>query len=100
MLNQTKISGAWILKIPERYLISLTLAYVSTTVSLSFYSESRLDLYVSLFILEYFILTLLHSPLNPRTQKTVNVIGYALFTVFILIVAMKVLEILLGASFL
>jgi hypothetical protein len=31
-------------------------------------------------------------------QKIINVMGYALFAVFILIVTMKVLEILVGAG--
>ncbi len=85
------------MRIPERYVISLTLAYTLTTVALSAYQESRLDLYVSLYIVEYFILTLLHSPFNPRAQKILDIAGYVFFTVFIFIVAMKVLEILFGA---
>jgi hypothetical protein len=76
----------------------LTLAYVFTTVSLSFYVESSLDLYVSLYIVEYFIITLLHSPFNPKAQKTINNLSYALFAVFVFIVAIKVLEILVGAT--
>jgi hypothetical protein len=54
---------------------------------------------VSVYIVEYFIITLLHSPFNSKTQKVTNWIGYALFAVFIFIVAVKVLEIL-GGSFL
>jgi hypothetical protein len=71
-----------------------------TTVSLSFYGGSSLDLYVSLYIVEYFILTLLHSPFKPRAQKMVNFLSYGLFAVFIVIVALKVLEILVGSTFL
>jgi membrane-associated protease RseP (regulator of RpoE activity) len=67
-----------------------------TTAALSAFNESRLDLYVSLYILEYFVATLLHSPLNPRSQKVLNALGYALFAVFMAIVALKVLEILFG----
>jgi hypothetical protein len=66
---------------------------------LSFFSASTLDLYISVFIVEYFILTLLHSPMNPKTQRVTNFLGYGLFGVFLFIVAFKVLEIL-GASFL
>jgi hypothetical protein len=70
-----------------------------TTVSLSFYSANSLDLYVSLYIVEYFILTLLHSPFNLRAQKTINILGYVLFVVFIFIVTIKVLDILVvGAT--
>ena len=46
------------------------------------------------------ILTLLHSPFNYRVQKSVNILSFVLFGVFIVIVALKVLEILVGVSFL
>lgn len=85
------------LRVSERYLISLTLAYMLTTVIFSALGESHLDLYTSLYILEYFILTLLHSPFNPKAQKIIDITGYALFAVFMIIVTMKVLEILYGA---
>jgi membrane-associated protease RseP (regulator of RpoE activity) len=84
------------LRLAERYLISLATVYMVTTAALSAFNESRLDLYVSLYILEYFVATLLHSPLNPRAQKVLNALGYALFAVFMAIVALKVLEILFG----
>ena len=99
MHNRAKVNGEKFLKISERYIISLTTTYALTTFALSFYTASELDLFVSLYIVEYFILTLLHSPFNPKAQKTVNIIGYALFAVFIVIVTLKVLEILVGVSF-
>jgi hypothetical protein len=40
----------------------------------------------------------LNSPLKPKTQRITNFLGYGLFGVFILIVALKVLEILGGKS--
>jgi hypothetical protein len=85
------------LRVPQRYLLSLAATYAVTNFALAFYSTISLDLYVSVYIIEYFILTLLHSPLNPKTQKITNLIGYALFFVFLFIVVLKVLEIL-GAS--
>jgi hypothetical protein len=100
MRYRAKVDGAESLKVSERYIFSLTIAYAFTTFALSFYAASGLDLYVSLYIVEFFILTLLHSPFNPKAQKAVNLIGYALFGVFTVIVALKVLEILVGASFL
>ncbi len=86
------------MRAPERYLLSLAITYTGTNFVLAFYSAT-LDLYVSVFIVEYFILTLLHSSLNPKTQKITNIIGYALFGVFLVIVALKILEIL-GANLL
>jgi len=86
------------LRVSERYIISLTFAYMLTTVALSAYGPSGLDLYVSLYIVEYFILTLLHSPFNPRAQKIISITSYVLFAVFLIIVALKVLEILIGVT--
>jgi hypothetical protein len=96
MRNRAKVGGAKFLKIAERYIFSLTITYALTTFALSFYNASGLDLFVSVYVVEYFILTLLHSPFNMKTQKATNLIGYSLFGIFIIIVALKVLEILIG----
>lgn len=86
------------MRTPERYLISLTLTYAFTTVALTFLNANQLDLFISVYIVEYFILTLLHAPFKPKIQKTLNLMGYLLFAVFIVIVALKVMEILFGAG--
>jgi hypothetical protein len=96
MRYRAKVGGAKFLKIAERYIFSLAITYALTTFALSFYIASGLDLFVSMYIVEYFVLTLLHSPFNTKTQKTTNLIGYFLFGIFIIIVALKVLEILIG----
>lgn len=69
-----------------------------TTVALSTYGPSGLDFYASLYILEYFILTLLHSPFNSRAQKSIDITGYVLFAIFVVIAALKVLEIIIGVE--
>lgn len=79
----------------ERYLLSLAITYTVTNFLLALNSAS-LNLYVSVFIVEYFLLTLLNSPLYPKAQKLANLIGYALFGVFVVIVALKIAEILGG----
>ncbi len=70
--------------------------YMLTTVILSALGESRLDLYISLYTIEYLALTTLHTPFNPRAQKIISAVGYILLTVFMAIVALRVLEILYG----
>ena len=86
------------MRVAERYLFSLTLTFTLTTVVLAFLNGNQLDLFVSLYIVEYFILTLLHSPFKPKVQKILNFLGYGFFVVFIIIVMLKVLEILFGKS--
>ncbi len=84
------------MRIQDRYMLSLAATYTATNFILSFYATT-LDLYASVFIVEYFIVTLLHSPLNPKTQKITNRHSYILFSVFHVIVTLKVLQII-GAS--
>jgi hypothetical protein len=79
-------------------LLSLSLAFGLTSFALSFFVATGLDLYISLFIVEFFVLTLLHSPFKPRTQKIINLLSYGLFGVFVVIVALKVLEIVVGVG--
>jgi len=82
----------------ERYVLTLALMYALTVVVLAFYHESRLELYVSLMVLEYFVVTLLLSPTEPRVTRGLNVIGVVLFAIFMLIVADKVMRILYGVG--
>ena len=87
------------MRIYNRYIISLALLFMLTTVILSA-SEQSLDLYFSLYLIECLILTLLFSQLNPRARGGLNRIGYVLFVGFLSLVAIKVVEILLGVEIL
>jgi hypothetical protein len=86
------------LKLFERYLVSLTITFLVTNLVLGVFGQTSLDLYVSVFILEYFVLTLLHPNMNSRIQIFLNFLGVGLFVVFVFIVAVKVLETLFGAG--
>jgi hypothetical protein len=85
------------MRLNERYIFSMAAAYAMTTAILAAFNEDRLDLYLSVYIIEYFILTLLHSPLKPKAGRLLDATGYVLFAVFVVIVALKVWEILFGA---
>ena len=82
---------------PEARLILLMgVMFAATVVVFSALGEERLDLYVSMFALEYFISIALHGPFKPKVGLYMNVIGYFLLAVFSLIVAARVIEILYG----
>lgn len=80
----------------ERLIILLTAFFTSTIVILSTLGENRLDVYISLFILEYFVAIALNTPLKRRVNQYLNLISIILFSVFSLIVAARVIEILYG----
>lgn len=86
------------MRLNERYIFSMAVAYSLTTAILAAFNEDRLDLYLSVYIIEYFILTLLHSPLKPKTSRMLDATGYILFAIFVVIVAMDVWKILFGGT--
>jgi hypothetical protein len=88
------------MRLNERYIFSMAVAYALTTAIMAAFNEDRLDLYLSVYIIEYFILTLLHSPLKPKAGRILDSTGYALFVVFVIIVSLKVWEILFGVRLL
>lgn len=80
---------------PEtRLILLMATMFTATVVVFSALGEERLDVYVSMFILEYFVLVALHTPFKPKTSLYMNVIGYTLLAVFSVIVAARVIEIL------
>lgn len=76
----------------KHYIVSLASLFFLTVVVLSALREPRLELYVSLFTVGYFAIS---AVFRPR-RRWLDMMGIILFTVFCLIVAFKVAEILLG----
>jgi len=83
-------------RIYNRYILSLTLLFTLTTVILSLFGQSQLDLYLSVYLIECLVVTSLFVYLNPKAMKGLNAVWYVLFGGFIVMVAMKAVEILLG----
>ncbi len=84
----------------NRYVISLAVLLLLTTVILAAAGEGRFDLYLSLYLVEGLALTLLFGYLNPRARRGLNLIWYGLFAGLGLVVLDKILEIILGISIL
>ncbi|RLE03180.1 MAG: hypothetical protein DRI99_05200 [Candidatus Aminicenantes bacterium] len=75
------------------FLITYALLMMITVPSLAALNENRLDVYISLFILEYFVA---NSIFRPRYRTKHDFLALILFTIFLYIVANRILEILLG----
>ena len=82
----------------DRYLVTLALLFTGTTVVLAAYNQHRIDLYFSLYLIEYLVATLLFAYLRQSARRLLNVMGYILFAGFLAIIAVKVATILLGAG--
>ena len=81
------------MSLDRNYLFNLILAsLIALTVPpLAALGENRLDVYVSLFTLEYFVCL---AVLRPR-RRTFDFLALALFLAFAYAVAMRVLEVLI-----
>ena len=73
------------------YLITLTLLITLTVSSLAALNENRLDVYLSMFTLAYFISTAIFRP----KRRTFDFLALILLAIFSYIVTIKVLEVLL-----
>ena len=84
----------------NRYILFLALLLLSTTILLSVASETRLDLYLTIYIIESLVLNELYAHLNPNARRGLNRVSYMLFVGFPLIVSLNVAEILWGIEIL
>ena len=84
----------------NRYILFLALLLLSTTIVLSVAGETRLDLYLTIYIIESLVLNELYAYLNPNARRGLNRVSYMFFVGFPLIVALNVAEIFWGIEIL
>jgi hypothetical protein len=75
----------------KSYILTLAFLLAFSTVALSVLRETKLDAYISVFTIDYFIAS---AVFRPR-RRTIDFVGIALFIAFTYIVALKVMEILI-----
>jgi hypothetical protein len=74
------------------YLFTQAILFYTATVSLAALKENRLDVYLSLFVLAYFVTEALFRP----RHRTFNFLALVLLILFIIIVSLRVMEVLFG----
>lgn len=86
------------MRVYNRYIISLALLLMTTTVALAFAGQDQLDLYFAAYLIECLIVTLLFAHLNRSGRRALGIIGVFLFIGFICIVISRVLGIIMGIN--
>lgn len=84
------------MRIYNLYIVSLALASCLVNALLAFSGQTELEIYFTVNIVIYLVITLLFTYFNPRAKRTLNTIGVVLSAGFIVIVALKAVEILSG----
>jgi len=84
------------LRIYNKYVVSLALACCLINTLLAFFGQNDLEVYFVINIIAYLVITLLYVYLNPRARRALSSVSAVLFTGFMVIVALKAMEILSG----
>ena len=84
------------MRIYNRYVVSLVLACCLINTLLAFLGRNDLEIYLTINIVAYLVITLLYVSLNPRVRRALNPVGAVLFAGFIVMVVVEVLGIMLG----
>lgn len=84
------------MRIYNKYIMVLALSSCLVNSLLAFWGQNDLSIYFTINIIAYLAITVLYVHLNPRARRALNGIGVVLFGGFMVIVALKVMEILSG----
>lgn len=84
------------MRIYNKYIVSLVLVSGLINTLLALFGQKDLEIYFTINIIVYLVITLLYVYFNPRARRALSTISTVLFAGFMVIVAIKVIEILSG----
>ena len=82
------------MKIYDQYIISLTSVFMATIVVLTFFNQTKLDLYLSILIGEHMIITILFTNLQPSSRRALNSVSAVFLVGFLALLAVNSIGIL------
>jgi hypothetical protein len=82
------------LRVFNLYIIFITTASCLINIILAATGQNDLTLYITLNIIAFLVVTLLHVYLNPRARRSLSAIALVLFVGFMAIVLIKVVNVL------
>lgn len=78
----------------NRYIIILVLAFSAVNTLMAFMGQDKLEVYFTVNLIAYLIISLLYAYLNPRAKKVLSKMWMGLFGGFVVLVVIRVAEIL------
>ncbi len=82
------------MRVYNKLIIALALAFSLLNILLAFFGQNDISVYFIADAIAYLVITLLFTYLNPRSRSALNSLSAVIFAGFLVIVAMKVVEIL------
>ena len=77
------------MRLYNRYIITVTILLIVTTVILTAFSVDSLDVYFIIYIIEAFIVTELYRHFSPRARRGMNLVCIILFVSFFMSLPMR-----------
>ena len=84
------------MRVYNRYILYLAVSTALVNTLLALAGQEALDVYFMVNIIAYLVITLLYVYVNPRARKALDIIGYMLFSGFVVIAVVRVMDILSG----
>ncbi len=84
----------------NRYVLSLALVICITTVVFAIIAISSLGLAFAVYVVECLVLTEFFIHLDPRARRNLSRVNYLLLALMMALVTVKLIEVILGATFL
>ena len=78
----------------EAFILAYSALIFSTTFFLSLLGVGRIDVYIALFVIEFFVASVLTSPSSPLESRRKTIMGILLLAIFAVIILQKIMEIL------
>lgn len=82
------------MRIYYKYLLILACTLIGTSSLLIVLGYDQLDLYLTLYVIEYLTLTLLFSHFSKPTKRILHSIGFSLIPIVVLVIIIKAMSIL------
>jgi hypothetical protein len=82
------------LRIYNRLVLTIALVFGVINVFLAFLKQNNIEIYFIANTIAFLIVTLLYTYFNPRARSALNNLSLVIFAGFLVIVAIKVIEIL------
>ena len=80
------------MKIYNRYVVTVAVVLLVTTLLLIIAGQAKLDLYFSIYVIEALIVTELFIYFSKKSRRALNIIGIILFGSFAFVFCLQVLE--------
>ena len=84
------------MRVYNSFITTLALAFAGITAGLAAYHVNSLEGYFTGYTIALLVLTMLYATFSPRARRALTLVGLVAFSGFMVVVALKMVEILSG----